>query len=107
MAFQIIWSHTAVEDLKGIVQYIALDDPDAAAKLADRMIQRLETASKLPFSNRIVPEKAEEPIRETILKPYRLIYQVDSNHNVIHILRIWHAACGMTGIDGFWSSTNW
>ena len=35
MAFHIIWSNTAVEDLKGIVQYIALDDPDAAAKLAD------------------------------------------------------------------------
>jgi len=57
MAFHIIWSNTAVEDIKGIVQYIALDDPDAAAKLAD--------------------------------------------HSVIHILRIWHAARGMPGIDGF------
>jgi len=99
MAFQIIWSHTAVEDLKGIVQYIALDDPDAAAKLADRIIHRIETASKLPFSNRLVPEKAEEPIREVILKPYRLIYHVDSNRNVIHILRIWHAARGIPEIE--------
>jgi len=99
MAFQIIWSHTAVEDLKGIVQYIALDDPDAAAKLADRIIQRFETASKLPFSNRVVPEKGEEPIREAILKPYRLIYQVDSNCNVINILRIWHAARGIPEIE--------
>jgi len=100
MAFQIVWSQTSVEDLKGIVQYIALDDPDAVAKLADRIIQRLETASKLPFSNRVVPEKAEEPIREAILKPYRLIYQVDSNRNVIYILRIWHAARGVPDIDG-------
>ncbi|MHC4229778.1 MAG: type II toxin-antitoxin system RelE/ParE family toxin [Planctomycetota bacterium] len=99
MAFQIIWTHTAVEDLKGIVQYIALDDPDAAAKLADRIIQRIETASKLPFSNRLVPEKAEEPIREVILKPYRLIYQVDSHRSVIHILRIWHAAHGIPDIE--------
>lgn len=98
MAFQIIWSHTAVEDLKGIVQYIALDAPYAAAELADRIIQRIETASKLPFSNRAVPEKAEEPVREAILKPYRLIYQVDSNRNVIHILRIWHAARGIPEI---------
>ena len=99
MAFQIIWSHTAVEDLKGIVQYIALDDPDAAAKLADRIIQRFENASKLPFSNRVVPEKTEEPIREVILKPYRLIYQVDSNRGAIHILRIWHAARGIPDIE--------
>ena len=99
MAFQIIWSHTAVEDLKGIVHYIALDDPDAAAKLADRIIKRFEDASKLPFSNRVVPEKAEKPVREAILKPYRLIYQVDSNRSVINILRIWHAARGIPEVE--------
>jgi len=99
MAFHIIWSHTAVEDLKGIVQYIALDDPDAAAKLADHIIQRIETASELPFSNRVIPEKAEESILEAILKPYRLIYQVDSNRSVIHILRIWHASRGIPEIE--------
>ena len=98
MAFQIVWSQTSVEDLKGIVQYIGSDDPDAAAKLADRIIQRIETASELPFSNRSVPEKAEESIREAILKPYRLIYQVDSNRSVVHILRIWHAARGIPEI---------
>lgn len=101
MAFHIIWSRTAVEDLKGIVQYIALDDPDSAAKLADRIVQSIEPASELPFSNRAVPEKDDESIREAILKPYRLIYQVDADHSVIHILRIWHAARGMPGIDGF------
>lgn len=73
MAFQIVWSQTSVEDLKGIVDYIALDDPDAATKLADRIIQRLETTSELPFSNRPVPEKGVDSIREAILKPYRLI----------------------------------
>ena len=99
MAFQIIWSQTSVEDLKGIVQYIGSDDPDAAAKLADRIIQRIETASELPFSNRAVPEKGEDSIREVILKPYRLIYQVDTNHEVVHVLRIWHAARGMPEIE--------
>jgi toxin ParE1/3/4 len=99
MAFRIIWSQTAVEDLKEIVQYIASDDPDASAKFADRIIRCIETTSKLPFSNRIVPEKAEEPIREAILKPYRLIYQVDSNRSAINILRIWHAAHGIPEIE--------
>ncbi|OHB77503.1 MAG: hypothetical protein A2Z25_23630 [Planctomycetes bacterium RBG_16_55_9] len=99
MAFQIIWSSTALEDLKGIVQYIALDDPDAASRLAGRIIFHIETASKLPFSNRTVPEKAQDSIREAILKPYRLIYHVDADCNVIHILRIWHAARGIPDIE--------
>lgn len=99
MAFQIIWTQTAVEDLKEIVQYIALDNPDAAAKLAERIINCIENASILPFSNRSVPEKKEESIRESILKPYRIIYQADLKRNVIHILRIWHAARGIPDID--------
>jgi addiction module RelE/StbE family toxin len=99
MAFQIVWSQTAVEDLKGIVQYIALDDPDAAAKLAGRIIQRIETASELPFSNRTVPEKGQESIREAILKPYRIIYHVDAEQSAIYILRIWHAARGIPDIE--------
>jgi len=85
--------------LKGIVQYIALDDRDAATNLAERIIQHIESASELPFSNRAVPEKAEESIREVILKPYRLIYQVDANRSIIHILRIWHAARGIPDIE--------
>jgi toxin ParE1/3/4 len=99
MAFQIIWTQTAAEDLKEIVQYIAMDDPEAAAKLADRIIICIEHASNLPFSNRSVPEKGEESIRESILKPYRIIYQTDSKREVLHVLRIWHAARGIPQID--------
>jgi addiction module RelE/StbE family toxin len=95
MAFKIIWSQTAVEDLKGIVQYISLDDVEAATQLADRILHRIETASELPLSNRMVPEKNEDSIREAILKPYRIIYHVDDKHSVIHVLRIWHAARGI------------
>lgn len=99
MAFQIIWSATASEDLKEIVQYIALDDSSAAARLADRILFHIESASTLPFSNRLVPEKADESIRESILKPYRIIYQVDEAKKAIHVLRIWHAARGMPELN--------
>ncbi len=53
----------------------------------------------MPFANRSVPEKGEESIRESILKPYRIIYETDTDREVIHILRIWHAARGIPEID--------
>ncbi len=62
MAFQIIWSETAREDLKEIAQYIALDNPDAATHLADRILFHIETASTLPFSIRSVPEKGDREV---------------------------------------------
>jgi toxin ParE1/3/4 len=99
MAYQIVWSQTAVEDLRQIVQFIALDDAAAAAHLADRILNRIERAAGFPLSNRIVPEKAEESIREVILRPYRIIYQVDDRREAIHILRIWHAARGVPDLE--------
>ena len=95
MAFQIIWSQAAVDDLRDIVRYIAAEAPDAAGRLADCVLARLATAAEFPSSNRAVPEKADESIREAILRPYRIVYQVDATHRVIHVLRIWHAARGI------------
>lgn len=94
MAFAIVWSQTAVEDLREIVRFIARDDPAAAAGLADRILGRIELASNLPFSNRAVPEKSEESVREIVLRPYRIVYYVDNSRCAIHILRLWHAARG-------------
>jgi plasmid stabilization system protein ParE len=83
-----------VEDLRQIVRLIAFDAPVAAAGPADRILSRLERASALPFSHRAVPEKAEECLREAILQPYRIIYQVDGGREAIHVLRMRHAARG-------------
>ncbi len=47
MAFQIIWSETASEDLREIVRYIALDDSIAAAHLADRIVSRIERGLRM------------------------------------------------------------
>jgi toxin ParE1/3/4 len=99
MAYQIIWSQTAVGDLRQIVEFITQDDASAAARLADRILRRIERAAELPFSNRAVPEKADESIRESVLRPYRIVYQVDDQRNVIHILRIWHAARGVPDLE--------
>ncbi len=99
MAHQVIWSQTAVDDLRQIVEFIAQDDASAAARLADRILRHIERTAELPFSNRAVPEKAEESIREIILRPYRIVYLVDDRRDAIHVLRIWHAARGVPDLQ--------
>jgi addiction module RelE/StbE family toxin len=99
MACQVIWSRTAVDDLRQIVEFIASDDTAAAAGLAERILRRIERAAELPSSNRAVPEKAEESIREIILRPYRIVYQVNSQRDAIQILRIWHATRGVPDLE--------
>ena len=98
MAHRIKWSTQAAEDLKEIVQYISYQNQDAAHSLAEKIILRIEAAANHPFSNRSVPEKNDETIREIILSPYRLIYSVEEGQQVMHIVRIWHAARGIPKI---------
>jgi plasmid stabilization system protein ParE len=99
MAFKIIWSDTAGEDLKTIVFYIGLDNPAAAARLAARILNRIEIAAQFPRSIRVVPEKDSRNIREAILNPYRIVFSVDERRNILHVLRIWHASRGIPEID--------
>ena len=98
MAHRIKWSTQAAEDLKEIVQYISYQNQDAAHSLAEKIILRIEAAANHPYSNRLVPEKNDETIREIILSPYRLIYSVEAGQQVMYIVRIWHAARGIPKI---------
>jgi len=98
MAFHLIWTRTAVEDLRGMAGFIAADNPDAARRLAEAILAKIERLPQYPTMGRIVPEKEDSTIRELILSPYRIIYQVDQEHNAIYVTRIWHAARGVPEI---------
>ena len=47
-----------------------------------------------PQSGRMVPEKKDHFVRETIVGSYRLIYRVDDANKIVAIARIWHSARG-------------
>lgn len=81
------------------VDFIACDSPVAAANLAGRVIERITNASQFPLSNRPGPEKGDSAIREVILKPYRIIYTIDERLASLHVLRVWHASCGIPEIQ--------
>jgi len=94
LALRIIWTESASQDLKDIVLFIAQDNKNAAVNLARKVFEHIEKAAQMPQSNRMVPEKDDESIREAILKPYRIIYQVDPVREIITVLRIWHGFRG-------------
>jgi mRNA-degrading endonuclease RelE of RelBE toxin-antitoxin system len=46
-------------------------------------------------AGRMVPEKKDSLVRETIVGSYRLIYRVDDANKIVAIARIWHSARGI------------
>jgi len=88
MAYRVIWSPRAVEDLEAIAQYIAVDSTVYAAAVVKRILNTARRLSQFPLSGRIVLELADDNIREWFAYSYRVIYQVENR--VVTIATVVH-----------------
>lgn len=101
MDYKIIFSRPAIADLSEIVRNIAKDNPVAAERFGNKLIQRSGPLAQFPRMGRVVPEENDENIREIILSPYRIFYRVNDSAHLIEIIRYWHAARGTPEITKF------
>jgi plasmid stabilization system protein ParE len=77
MAHRVAWSPRAVEDLEAITQYIAADSSAYAAAVVKTILLTARSLSQFPHSGRVVPEIADETIREWFAYSYRVIYRIE------------------------------
>jgi toxin ParE1/3/4 len=95
MAYRIFWTPIAVQDLRDI-DFISRDNLVAAQRMGEELIKQSEAMAAFPLSGRMVPEKKDPLIRETLVGSYRIIYRVDESKKVVALARIWHSARGNT-----------
>jgi toxin ParE1/3/4 len=69
MAFKIIWSRQARDDLRDIVSFIAANNRPVAESFGFRLMAKVDVLEQFPKIGRIVPEEQDESIREIILPP--------------------------------------
>jgi toxin ParE1/3/4 len=100
MAFKIIWSEQARDDLQSIVLFIAEDNPKVAESFGCLLMSKVDVLAQFPQLGRIVPEEQDKNVREIILRPYRIIYKVLAEKQIVGIARIWHGARGEPEIPG-------
>ncbi len=94
MARKVIWSDEAIADLATIVSYIAADNRSAAEALGRGILERTRVLSDFPEAGRVMQEGRDPSVREIIVVPYRVIYELNMNGLTVDILRIWHSARG-------------
>ncbi|MBO3460523.1 type II toxin-antitoxin system RelE/ParE family toxin [Aetokthonos hydrillicola Thurmond2011] len=80
MAYQVVWSPKALEDLEAIATYISRDSASYAASVVNKILEATRNLGKFPFSGRVVPEFSEDNIREQFAYNYRIIYKVDDDN---------------------------
>ena len=94
MDFKVVWTPSARDDLREIVQYIARDNPDAARRVGERILESVEVLGGMPELGRMVPERRDPTIREIIRGNYRIVYRVRERPRMLEVWRIWHGARG-------------
>ena len=86
---KIIWTEPALADLDQIADYIALDKPDAAKRLVQRIFRHVEQLVEHTESGSVPRElRSSKTYRQIVEKPCRVIYRARKNEIVIvHVLR--------------------
>ena len=94
MAYKLIWSPAARDDLHDIVVFIARDNAERAMSFGYELISKTERLVGFPDLGRMVPEYQNQTVREIIFRPYRIVYRVNHERKLCEIARVWHSAQG-------------
>lgn len=92
MAYKVVETALAVQDLDGILTYIAvtLADPPAAAAFADAVEACYTALEETPY----MYEQCRDPqlhalgYRKAVIKNYILIYRVSEAQRTVYVLRL-------------------
>ena len=74
---QIVWTEPALNDLDAIADYIALENPTAAAELVRRVFAHVEQLEAHPESGSKPPELGRSRYRQIVEPPCRVFYRFD------------------------------
>lgn len=85
---EIVWSEEAETNLAKIHDYIADDSPAVADRIIRDLAEATERLREFPASGRLVEELRDKGVREIIVAPYHIAYDVAGD--VVEILKVWH-----------------
>jgi addiction module RelE/StbE family toxin len=90
MAREVAWTEPAWEDLAAAADYIARDSENYAAAFVEEVREAAASLAQFAERGQVVPEFADHTIRELLIKPYRLVYEVADDK--VLILSLIHGA---------------
>src|SRR6266404_1651638 len=86
---EIVWTEPALDDLRAIAEYIALDKPDAASRLVRRIFLPVGQLSSQPELGPSVPElRPRSRYRQLVESPCRVFYRYEKETGKLYILGV-------------------
>ena len=85
---EIVWSEPALSDLDAIADFIALENPVAAAELVKRIVGHVEQLADHPESGSRPLELKRSRYRQVVEPPCRVFYRYDGSRIfILHVMR--------------------
>lgn len=85
---QVTWTDAGITDLETILASIRASSKRHADRWADLFVDAAQRVARFPSIGWMVPEFGNDAIREVLVGPYRVIYELDSE--MILILAVIH-----------------
>ncbi|MDJ0508432.1 MAG: type II toxin-antitoxin system RelE/ParE family toxin [Crocosphaera sp.] len=83
MAYRVIWSSKAVEDVDSIATYIARDSPSYAAAVVRQILDATNQLEDNPLTGELIAEGDSITLRDQPAYTYRVIYRVDGDTVIV------------------------
>lgn len=80
---ELVWTAPALSDLNEIAEYIALENPQAARALVQRVFTVVERLERHPGSGKVPPELEGNRYRELVCGPCRVFYRHSKGEVII------------------------
>jgi toxin ParE1/3/4 len=90
LAYKIIITQEALADLEGILNYIGADNPEAAARFGNALLNHAEILAAFPHIG--APLNRRKGVRSMLHTPVRIYYLLDQERQSIEILHFWHGS---------------
>ncbi len=74
---RVIWTEPALSELDAIADYIALDKPEAARSLVQKVFKKVGLLGRFPRLGTKPSELKEMPYRQLVISPCRIFYRSD------------------------------
>jgi plasmid stabilization system protein ParE len=92
MLYKVILSVRSIRDLQQICEYIADDDPLAARKLGNGILDDIQDLERFPRRGRPYDSSGKEITYHALMRNYRIFYQINEAQKCIEVLHIRHGA---------------
>ncbi len=90
MAYKILFTEDALDDLEDILDYIRADNEAAAESFGMALVKHVELLQSFPRIG--TPISRRPNVRKILHSPVRIYYRLLEHKRLIEILHFWHGA---------------